>query len=170
MTRQEAEAKAEETSKLNGGRSFKVMRVTYCASGEEGWDVTPADRRVGEQLYVACGHGMYPNSYVVGTVTKVTPSGMCDVQIGACAEPRRFNAAGRCMAKFSERDYLDDIPFETRKAMLAEEQRAEVAAALVGAIAAERNVNARWGKEGLQKEVERLQQLLDEARRSVEAI
>lgn len=44
MTKEQAEQKAIETSKLNNGRPFKVVPVTY-ANGETGWDVTPDDSK-----------------------------------------------------------------------------------------------------------------------------
>ena len=42
MTKQEAEIKARECEQINN-RPFEVIRVRCVATGEEGWDVRPAD-------------------------------------------------------------------------------------------------------------------------------
>lgn len=44
LTKTEAKKKAKDAEKLNG-RPFKVVRVTYMATGESGWDITPADTK-----------------------------------------------------------------------------------------------------------------------------
>jgi hypothetical protein len=45
MTREQAELKAVETSKLNGGRKFVAVAVTY-SNGEQGFDVTPMAEQI----------------------------------------------------------------------------------------------------------------------------
>lgn len=52
MTYEQALAKCEETSKLNGGRKFVPAKVTYNATNEEGWDVTPAKTKINKASLV----------------------------------------------------------------------------------------------------------------------
>jgi hypothetical protein len=93
---------------------------------------------------------------------------MVDVQFG-CGTPIRFNKDGRRVG--DNRDsYLDTIPFADRAADIARDERAKTAVRTIAKVVVQPTMNARWGKEGLAQELDRLQVLINEARTAVEAI
>lgn len=125
--------------------------------------------KINDKVFVSESWSGGSSSYHQGTVVKITPKGMIDVQIGAGVEAIRFNADGVGVG-YNSRKYLDKIPFDERVTLLAQEQRAKKAAnALVG-IQSQAGINYCWGKEGLQTEITRLQDLLNAAKILVEAI
>jgi hypothetical protein len=124
---------------------------------------------VNDKIFLA-RMGSWDMHYSEGTVTKVTPAGLVDVQIGTC-EPMRFRADGKLQGGKGYHEYeLDRMPYDERKADLAKKQRAQESAGLIQKIAAQQGVNFKWGKDGLNTELDRLQVAIDAARASVEAI
>ena len=136
--------------------------------------LTYESTRVGEKVFLARS-GSWTTCYYEGTVIKVTPT-MVDVQIGT-SEPMRFRFSdGRrhCKENYPGSRYreyeLDSIPYADRKAAIDLERRTKEAAALVAEIKTATGVNYRWGKQGLATEIARIQDLLDVAKASVEAL
>ena len=128
---------------------------------------TTKNIKTGDKVYIAC-MGRWDTYYSVGTVTKVTPAGMVDVQIGD-GEPMRFRPDGKLRGK-GYHEQLDSLPFEERAALLAKEKRAQAAARAISQITVQGNVNSKWGVDGLTEELDRLQGLLDAARAAVAAV
>lgn len=122
----------------------------------------------GKQIYLA-RPGNWDTHFTIATIVKVHPSGMMDVQIGGC-EPMRFLANGKKQGGGYRDYYLDNVTFDERAALLATEQREREAVAAINAVAPESGVNRKWGKDGLQREVARLQELLNAAQAKVDAI
>jgi len=128
--------------------------------------------QAGDKIYVA-SPGSWDTRYSVGTVVKVTPSGMIDVQHYTDGPITRFGTNGyengNAGSRF--RKYLDShMTFEERKASLEQQERAKAAASEIAKVKVEERVNFRWGKETMMAEVVRLQGLLDAAKAAVEAI
>ena len=130
------------------------------------------ESKMEERVYVYTGH-----SYIEAVAIKRTPKGLVDVRyvLNVDMEPIRFRADGRRVGGDRwDREELDvRVTFEQRKALLAEEHRARLAAAKL-CMVFDATTNGRprhgWGKEGLLCEVDRLQLLLNEAKALVEAI
>lgn len=127
--------------------------------------------KVGDKVFLA-HMGGWSTSYRIGTVVKITPKGLVDIDTGL-ATPRRFRADGKELGG-SDRfpTFIDSMEYTERVAWLEQKKRAAIAANLICAVTANQEGKplATWGKEYLQKEVDRLQELLDIARQAVEAI
>lgn len=126
----------------------------------------------GDQVYVA-SPGSWDTRFNVGTVVKVTPSGLVDVQTYPNGPATRFNTngyeAGNAGSKY--RKYLDThMSFEERKALLEREERTKAAMQAISEIKVEERLNWRWGKERMAEEVARLQGLLNAAKAAVDAV
>jgi len=121
---------------------------------------------VGDEVYVNTKY-----NYLLAKVVKKTPAGKVDVAWGD--SNKRFRADGTLdSADRFDRDryHLDHLTVPERQAEMAKEQRARVAVDKIRAIEPEQRLRAEWGQESLQKEVDRLQGLLDEAKMAVRAI
>jgi hypothetical protein len=126
--------------------------------------------KVGDSVYVVRS-GNWDSHYTAGRVIKVTAGGQVDVVVGT-GEPIRFRADGCKQGSKSRWDTLelDTMPFEERKIELAKKERLRHAANLLHPITVNSGANVRWGKEGLIRELDRLQDLINAARAAVEAI
>jgi hypothetical protein len=132
---------------------------------------------VGQKVHLV--HGNSYLSFVKGEVVKITPSGLVDIQVGKIGEGNplgrtiRLNKDGyeQGAQRYGSMTYfLDFISFEERIQAQELEQRTKHAANTIYVIKREDGVNYKWGKDGLQAEVARLQVLLDLAKEAVEAI
>src|SRR5262252_2017681 len=115
--------------------------------------------QAGDKIYTV-EYGNHDPSFNVVTVTKITPKGTVEVE-WASGTRSRFNKDGR---EIGEKGYfrreLDRVPFAERQALLAQLQRTKAASAAVKQVMVESSLNFRWGKEGMEKELARLQALL----------
>jgi hypothetical protein len=121
----------------------------------------------GEKVFTV-RFGSWNCFFTPATVTKVTPKGQIVVTF-ASGNTSRFNADGSVIGSDSYCSKLDDVSYEERIARLAEEDRAKTAVSKIKDIQVNA-VYAQWGKDGLMKEIVRLQALLDAAKEAVEAI
>jgi len=120
-----------------------------------------------DSVYVGGSYG----GFHVATVAKVTPKGMVDIKYPHSDTTYRYNAEGREIGKDRYcADYIDELPFDERTALIETEKRQILAAKLISQVTAELRVNWHWGKAGLMTEVERLEGLLAAARAATEAI
>ena len=126
------------------------------------------DLQVNDKVYIYSSGAAY---YTPGVVVHKTPSGIVDVLIGSSEKPTRFNKEGMEQGGMRYHCYeIDHLTFEERSALLQSETRAKQAVTAICKIKPEGPVSFRWGKVELLKEVERLQELLNEARAAVEQI
>ncbi len=119
------------------------------------------NHEVGKTVYVKTRYSILP-----GTVVKVTPKGSTDVKFASSGSIKRFSPEGEMVPadRWAQHYLLTD---EKAAAELAYEQEKATlikAANAISAVTTERGVNYQWGLDGLQKEVERLQGLLDAAK------
>ena len=125
---------------------------------------------IGQKVYTVRSTG-WDLAYSVGTVVKVTPSGMVDISHGSDTYTTRFGTDGREVGKNKYRaSSIDGTPFAEREEMLAEEKRAQQAANFIGSIQVKDGINKRWGIDGFNTELDRLQALITEARGKVNGI
>jgi len=126
--------------------------------------------KAGDSVFIGQFYGSWGGpSYTRGVVQKITPSGMIDVLIGHSQQPTRFNPDGRQRgASFGHAEQIDGMPFAEREADLDRRNRAQKANTALTAVVAEKMRNPE--KDDLQKEAARLQSLLDEANKLIEAV
>ena len=126
-------------------------------------------KKVGDPIYI-CRSGSWDTHYTKGTIVKVTPAGMVDVQVGTL-EPMRFRPDGKLQGKKGFRaEYLDTISFAEREAIMAKNNRARAAENAISDIKVQGNVNFHWGAVSMTEELNRLEALITAARAKVEAI
>jgi len=132
--------------------------------------------KVGDRVFLARS-GSWDTRFSPGTVDHITPSGMVDVRFGlgpkgsTDIKPIRFRTNGQRLGSEAYRDwYIDTLPFEQRRALLEQEDRTRTAVAAFHSIKVQGGINLRWGREGLMQELDRLQGLIDAARKVVEEI
>lgn len=125
--------------------------------------------QVGDKVFVYQVYGWGPRRahYTETTVSKISPKGRITVFIGAY--PVQFTSDGKPFGQHYSKYYFDTVPHEERKAILEKEKREDKAAELVSNIAPDARFNVRE-KDALRTELNRLQALLDEARKAVEEI
>lgn len=118
--------------------------------------------KVGDRVYIKKYRWAHEMQYLKGEITKITPSGLTDVKTGTVT--RRFSSAGREQSAGSGRAWrIDDMPFEERRAELRKRGQIESVVVAINYITP-LDVKPEWGLEKLDKEIERLQGLLDEAK------
>jgi len=118
------------------------------------------NHEIGKTVYVKTRYSILP-----GTVVKVTPKGSTDVKF-ASGTIKRFSTDGEMKPQdrwspqylLTDEKAVAELAYEQKKATLIK------AANAICAVTVERGVNYNWGADGLQKEVERLQALLDVAK------
>ncbi len=128
-----------------------------------------ANLKVGDKVYLARS-GSWTMYFRVGTVVKRTATTI-DVQVGDSA-PDRFRIDGQRQGGDRYNDWSIDthFTFEQRAALIAQDERTQQASHAITAIKPKDGINPRWGKDGLQAEVARLEALLADAKAKVEAI
>lgn len=117
---------------------------------------------IGDKVYIVHSYtGWGRNSYTPGVVSKITPSGLIDVQTGPNNRVTRFGKNKKEYAQRYGGGCIDNMPFEERELEVATLNRIGKAAAALAKVTAE---SRRYDtKEELIAEVERLQALLMEA-------
>lgn len=130
--------------------------------------------KVGDKIFVARS-GSWETHYTSCEVVKITPKGLVDVKLGSTEIRFKLKTAQYSLGEQyggSEytRYWIDATPYAEREAFLASEGRARVAVSLIKEIYSATGVNLKWGKDGLEKEVARLQEMLNKAKEAVEAI
>ena len=122
--------------------------------------------KIGEQVYISRS-GNWSTTYHVAKVSKVTPTGIVNVESSG-GQTYRFKD-GREIGSSFYHHYLDTIPFAERTAKLESEQRACVACGLIQEVKPGELRHTR-DKDSLKAEVDRLQAALDKARQAVEGL
>lgn len=122
---------------------------------------------VGKKVYVQTKYNL-----IEATVVKVTPKGFTDVKYDHCDAVRRFNPEGELVPQdkwsgvylLSDEKALQALAWETKKKALIKASQA------LGQVHAEQRINYQWGKENLQKEIDKLRGLLDAAQQAINEV
>jgi len=122
---------------------------------------------VGEPVYIVNSYGWGPAIFIEAVVAKVTPSGIVHTSTGVI-----FNRDGYERGAKTYRRYLDTTPFAERTKELKAMKRVKQAADDMLLIEPSDYLKKWWDLDKLQllAEANRLQTLLDNARRMVEEI
>lgn len=124
------------------------------------------DLKVGDKIFVLVGMGH--TSYIPAEVVRVTPSGYRDVLLSGHGKPIRFQKTGDQLGGSRLYGYsLDVVSYEERTARLLEDKKKIRCAVLLNKVRELDMARSTWGKEGLQRMSDEMQQLLDAAKTEI---